>query len=242
MNTDNQAGPAANTASMIVVAATILAAVAGVAALKEKTLIIGTCIVGAVILVAIAVFASRRGEQKQAMVYGGLALIIALIAAGFGLMPGASGDSTPPPGPTTQKTGVSTPATQKSSPAVTAIEPVFRGTGKIVPGQAVDLEVASPQAESATGVVVAPHDVFVDYLSWGFDADGYLVSYSGLPDKGREGCKELLESGKPRGAMFALPNMAYCLRTSEGRIAWIKFGQGDVIGKVGNFSYRVWDN
>ncbi len=89
---------------------------------------------------------------------------------------------------------------------------------------------------------MAPEDIFVDQLAFAFDRDGYLIMYTGNPGDAKETCKELLESGQTRQAVFALPNVWCCATTSEGRIALMRFGSTDVISRVDAVAYQVWDN
>lgn len=237
----NQPSGTSKVLEAIVAAATIVAGVAAIISLKDKAAIIVAGVIGALILGAIAIHALRRSDKPLAGAFGVIAIVFPLVTVGYGLSPVGSGATAPQPTYSSQQPSPTNSRPQPSPAAPAKEQPLFEGSAKIVAGQAIDLEVSDAKAKSASGVLVKPDDLRIDPYAFVFDRDGYLLGYSGNPNEGKEGCREILESGKPRGAMFALPNLWYCVLTSEGRIALIQFGQGDVVGRVGNLSYRVWN-
>lgn len=223
-----------------VVAAGIISAVAAFFALKEPGPVIATGAVSGVIFGAFAGFAFWR---KERLVGGSFVVVSLLVVAGtiyYGslLARPAAGDqgtgAINPPATTQQQN----PPAPDSKPSL--LKPVYQGTAKIVPGQVIDLETASPVARDAN-TLESGDDFRIDGLtSFVSDRDGYILSYTGEINDGKAGCTAQLKSRKNL-ALFALPNQWYCARTSEGRIALLQFGAGATYSRVGSVSYRVWD-
>lgn len=236
---ENQRSDVSKMLEVVVAAATIVAGIAAVAALKDKGAIIATGVIGGLILGVLAIHALGRGDKGSTGALGGIATVVVLAAATYGLS--TSADGVPQPWPSQQRQA-GTPQGQTTPSTPTTQSPVFEGTAEMAAGQAIDLETTSSKAKSVTGVLAKPDDVRVDQYAFAFDRDGYLLSYTGNPRDGREGCKELLEPSRPRQPVFALPGLWYCAVTSEDRIALIQFGEGDIMGRIGNLSYRVWNN
>lgn len=220
--------------------ATIAAGVAAVFALKDKDQVIAVGVICALILVSLAVHTGRQGSKGAAWALATIALLVmgysGIRAQSIEASEGAFVDSPTPPATTRPPTSPDT--VENSVPE--ASEPVFEGTVEMTKGEAVDLEVSSPNAQLANDLT-GSNDVLFDGFSFAWQHEGYLLMYTGNPQKGEEGCRELLASGNPAQAAIALINQWYCARTSEGRIALLKI-QGNAIQlQITSLSYKVWD-
>lgn len=223
-------------------AVTIIAGIVTILSLGEKTFII-TGIVSAIVLGIIAISAFRHGDRT---VGAGLAIAtvaIALVTVFYSLF---IHEPAPPKEGLGQKTTTSqAPPTHPDSstpvplPSPDEATPIFEGSAAIKGGESIDLEVASPHGGPATHLA-APADIFIEPLALVFDRQGYLITYMGSVNKGKEECRKLLDSGT-RSPMAALPNVGYCAITSEGRIALVRFSASETISRVGSIRYYVWD-
>lgn len=244
----------------------VIAAAAGVAALvdnKSAVVVMGVLIsLGTAI---IAVFARRGNHATLLKAASTTAVVLAVLTIIYGLLPEGittvAGKPSPaqasstPSAPTSTATSTSTssssaPArstTRQLPTASTATEepsapPLFEGTADFKAGQMIDLEAEIPLIKTASGVLVKPFDVRIDptFGNNASDRDGPLLPYRGHPNKGREGCKELLEADTPRVPYYAIPNQWFCLLTSEGRIGLVFFGGSDLT-TINSLRYSVWD-
>lgn len=227
-------------------AVAIVAGIAAIIALKEKVLIVTTGIVGGIALGAIAIQAVRRNDKAVGSTVAIVAAVCLSLTAVYGLTadtPGA--DPWQPNQNTSPETAAprmpqTSPDTATTASPVAGNQPIFEGSVEITAGQAVDLETASPKAGAAARLA-APADIFIDRLAFAYDRGGYLVQYTGNPGDGKEKCRDLLESGVSRGAVFALPQTWYCATTSEKKTVLLRFEPSDYFGQVGAVTYQVWD-
>ena len=234
----------------IAAALTIVATITGFVALREKSLIIAAGIISGLALGAFAFLAFRRNDKMSGQMALGVTVVVLLGTLGYGLFvdtnkvePDDPQPSIATTTPTPYQTSQASPNTEESSPAPSAPtkgQPVFKGTGvKMVAREAIDLEAAKPNAKSSSQLE-PPADIFIDSLSFVYDQGGYLIQYKGDPGNAKEECQELLEAGASRPAMFALPNLNYCVLTSEDRIALVRMSPSEHF-RVGGISYQVWD-
>jgi hypothetical protein len=219
------------------VIATIVAGIAAIVSLKDKDSIVTTGVVASVIFLLIAAWALVRKDKavaKSVAAVAAITLVATLVYGGLAPSTVSNGN---------QDTSTPSSPAQNQSPSnntePNSDQPVFQGTADIVAGQAIDLEVQSPTAYPTTSLAPAD-DLYIDDLAIAYDHRGYLAMHTGGAGS-KQSCQSLLENAIPEAA-FALPSQSYCTITSEGRIALLRFSQGEAFAKVGHMSYQVWDN
>ncbi|MGH3940898.1 MAG: hypothetical protein ACRDTG_20120 [Pseudonocardiaceae bacterium] len=230
---------------VVVAALTIVTAIATIMTIREKAVIVATGIISAAVLGLIATLAGRRSDKVAGSTLAVMAVITLVLTLIYGLAVKTTKpevDAQQPVAPTVQPSQKTLPTNSETPvlPVAPSKErPLFEGSADIVAGEAIDLETQNPRAQRATRLA-APNDVFIEQLFSVYDRDGYLIPYTGDTSKAHEECSELLTEGT-RSAMAALATVHYCVLTSEGRVALIRFTP-DEMYRVGGISYQVWDN
>ncbi|MBT0768863.1 hypothetical protein KIH74_07995 [Kineosporia sp. J2-2] len=116
---------------------------------------------------------------------------------------------------------------------------LFEGPVTVDSGLGIDVDEASP---THTGPKSSALDMYWSRKNGLSANDGSLYIDQGMPEGAAQRCAARVEAGREGyPALDVFPGDQFCLRTSDGRIAWLRVGEG--AGRADELALQVtvWD-
>ncbi|MCD5349270.1 hypothetical protein [Kineosporia mesophila] len=173
-----------------------------------------------------------------AIAWGSLALVNNESPADDRTLPAATGRPLWRPTPSGSPDATTPAATTR--PVV-----LFDGPLTIAGGLGIDVDQADERAAKAkpgTSRRSSALDVYWDQKTGLSPVDGKLFMDQGLPQGAAARCASRVASGKQGfPSLDVFPGDQFCLRTSDGRVAWLRVGEGSDRPDELSVQVTVWD-